>query len=79
MDATIVDLRYKSAEVLAALDRRERVTILYRGKPRATIIPLDDAVEPAKAREHEFFGMMREESEPVEDVMARLRGGRYDL
>lgn len=79
MDATIVDLRYKSAEVLAALDRREQVTILYRGKPKATIIPLDDAAEPAKVREHEFFGMLREEQEPVESVMARLRGGRHDL
>ena len=44
MNATFVDLRYKTAEILAALDKREHVTILYHGKPRATIVPLGEEV-----------------------------------
>ena len=79
MNATIVDLRYKTGEILAALDKRERVTILYHGKPRATIIPLDEEVVVGLVGEHEFFGMYAGENEPVDAVMQRLRGGRYDL
>ena len=78
MNATIVDLRYKTGDILAALDKRERVTILYHGKPRGTIIPLEED-EPGRVCDHEFFGMLAAESEPVEAVMERLRGGRYDL
>ncbi len=32
MKATVLDLRYKMNEVLKALDKRERVTILYHGR-----------------------------------------------
>ncbi|EKD36784.1 MAG: hypothetical protein ACD_75C01373G0001 [uncultured bacterium] len=77
MNATIVDLRYKTGEILAALDKRERVTILYHGRPRATIVPLDDETTVGRVREHEFFGMYAGESETVDAVMDRLRGGRF--
>jgi len=78
MNASILDLRYKTSDILAALDKRERITILYHGKPRGTIIPLEDA--PAgKVCEHEFFKMYSGGTESVEEVMERLRGGRHDL
>jgi antitoxin (DNA-binding transcriptional repressor) of toxin-antitoxin stability system len=79
MNASIVDLRYKTGEILAALDNRERVTILYHGKPRGTIIPLEESAMSRVVCEHEFFGMLSGETEPVDEVMERLRGGRYDL
>ena len=78
MNASILDLRYKTSEILAALDKRERVTILYHGKPRGTIIPLEDS-PVGKVCEHEFYNMYSSETESVEDVMERLRGGRHDL
>jgi len=40
MKASIVDLRYRMKDVLGALDRGETVTVLYRGKPRAKIVPI---------------------------------------
>jgi len=79
MNASIVDLRYRTGEILAALDKRERVTILYHGKPRGTIIPLEEEATSGPVREHEFFGMHTPESEPVDVVLERLRGGRYGL
>ena len=78
MNASILDLRYKTSDILAALDKRESVTILYHGKPKGTIIPLDDATA-GKVCEHEFFNMYAAESEAVDAVIARLRGGRHDL
>ena len=39
MKASVVDLRYKMKDVLKALDRNERVTVLYRGKVKGVLIP----------------------------------------
>lgn len=78
MNASILDLRYKTSDILAALDKRETVTILYHGKPKGTIIPLADATA-GMVCEHDFFNMYGAESETVDEVMYRLRGGRHDL
>lgn len=76
MEASIVDLRYKTKEVLRALDRNEEVRILYRGKTKGRIIPQHDSSASSKAEEHAFFGSSVE-TESVESVMDALRGGRY--
>ena len=79
MNASIIDLRYKTSDILAALDNREHVTILYHGKPRGTIIPLEEVVPAGKVYEHEFFGMYARATETVDDTMECLRGARHDL
>lgn len=79
MYASIIDLRYKTSDILAALDKREHVTILYHGKPRGTIIPLEETSPLVKVCNHEFFGMYAKGTETVEDVMEHLRGSRHDL
>ncbi len=76
MRATIVDLRYRMRDVLNALDKSQTVTVIYRGKIKATIIPVRSAEHP-RAQDHAFFGMRAEDATSVEDEMARLRGGRY--
>jgi hypothetical protein len=77
MEASILDLRYKMKEVLQALDRREKVRILYHGKEKGTIIP-SDTESKTKVNEHPFFGMNRKDKRSVNDVMGDLRKGRYD-
>jgi antitoxin (DNA-binding transcriptional repressor) of toxin-antitoxin stability system len=76
MQANIVDLRYKMNDVLKALDRNEKVTILYRGKPKGVIHPIEKK-EPMKMQDHPFFGMHADDKRPVSDVMDELRAGRY--
>lgn len=76
MEATIVDLRYRMNEVLKALDRNEKVTILYRGKPKGVISPAR-AKRGQSVREHPFFGMKKDSAISVEQEMENLRGGRY--
>ena len=39
MRATVVDLRYKMNDVLKALERNEKVTVLYRGKIKGVLVP----------------------------------------
>lgn len=81
MQATILDLRRRMPEVLRALDRQERVTILYRGKERATLVP--SGTKPAKkgkrsASAHPAFGMWADRDDLVNVAVhvRALRRGR---
>ena len=78
MNASILDLRYKTRDILKALENRESVIILYHGKPKGTIVPLPG---DAKARvcEHRLFGMRATDKASVKAVMSRLRSGRHDI
>lgn len=77
MEASIVDLRYKMKEVLKALDRRESVTILYRGKRKGVLVPDSEDAAGKSVTEHPFFGMTDDADQDVEELMDELRGGRY--
>lgn len=76
MNASIVDLRYRTRKILDALARRERVNLLYRGKLTGRIVPVKPSASFDAAR-HPFFGMHAGERKPVREVMRELRGGRY--
>ena len=76
MDASIVDLRYKTKEILAALERRETVSVLYRGKLKGIIEPPGSTESVSKVRDHEMFGCSKAQSEGVDEIMELLRGGR---
>lgn len=82
MHASFLDLRRRMKDILRALDRRQDVTITYRGKPRAVLKPLpqrESAAERSRAAEHEAFGMWsdREDLQDVATYVRRLREGRY--
>ncbi len=80
MKATVVDLRYKMNDVLKALDRNEKVTVLYRGKVKGVLIPSEQSKKNIKVSEHPFFGMSSSSKtdKPVLDELDLLRGGRYN-
>ncbi len=79
MKATVVDLRYKMKDVLKALDRNEKVTVLYRGKVKGILIPAEQPQKNIKISEHPFFGMSPSKADKsVLDALDLLRGGRYD-
>jgi len=82
MEASIVDLRYRMKSVLEALDRGESVTVLYRGKPRARLEPVESRVEAKprmKVEDHPAFGMWkdRKDMEDVDAYVRKLRKNRY--
>jgi hypothetical protein len=82
MQASFVDLRKKSGEVIRALSRNERVTVLYRGKPTAIMQPIGDQSEQAlgSAKDHPAFGLWadREDMMDVAAHVRQLRKGRFD-
>ena len=76
MKASVVDLRYRMNEVLKALDRNEDVSILCRGKLKG-VIKAAKGKSKRKVSEHPFFNM-NQDGGSVEQMMDRLRGGRYN-
>jgi len=75
MNASIVDLRYRTKQVLAALERRESVYVLYHGKVKGTIVPVSSQTL-RRVTDTPFFGMHKRDRRPVNEIVAALRGGR---
>ena len=78
MKASIVDLRYKTKEILKALGRNESVTVLYHGKVRGVIKPAREK-PVSRVMDHPFFGMRKGSEESVLEELDRLRKPRHDV
>ena len=76
MKANIVDLRYKMKDVLKALERKERVEIVYRGRSKGMIVPVHEH-STKSVKEHPLFGSLAGDKQSVAGMMQELRGGRY--
>ena len=82
MKATIGDLRYRMKEVLNAVERGETVTVTYRGKPKARIVPISEKQEMHDITKHPAFGMWkdREDMKNPSAWVRKLRlGRRFDI
>ncbi len=78
MKASVVDLRYKTSDILKALDRNETVTVLYHGKVKGIIKPAKEK-SALKVKDHPFFGMHSEAEATVLDELENMRKPRHDL
>jgi antitoxin (DNA-binding transcriptional repressor) of toxin-antitoxin stability system len=77
MNARVVDLRYKSKQILQAVDRNETVYIYYRGKLKAQVVPPQAPKQWPSVMDDPYFGCRKGDKEPVEAVVRRLRKPRY--
>jgi hypothetical protein len=78
MKASIVDLRYKTNDILKALDRNESVTVLYHGKVKGIIKPAREK-SALKVKDHPLFGICSESGGSVLDELESLRKPRHDF
>lgn len=76
MEATIRDLRLHTAEVLAAADRGERVTITSRGQVRAVLMRCEDVDAREPLARNPAFGLWADQRGAVDDELRRLRQPR---
>jgi len=67
MRATAKDLRYKTREILAAIERGEEVLLTYRGKEKARILPVSETNSDHGEKNDSIFGIWSS-NERVEDV-----------
>lgn len=82
MKASILDLRYRTKDVLKAVERGETVTVLYRGKEKARILPVAQEPGARKLVDDPAFGMWkdRQDLKKVQKYVRELRKGRsFDL
>ena len=81
MKATAKDLRYKTKEIIAALERGEEVLLTYRGVEKAKIIPVskETGKDFAHREENSLFGIWRDNKQvvDVDGYLAKVRGGRF--
>ena len=77
MKISTKDLRTHTKQMLDSVNRGEEVIITYRGRPRARVVPLDEA--SGTAEETELFGIWRdhEASADVESFVDELRRPRF--
>lgn len=79
MNASVLDLRHNMKDVLAALDRNEPVTLTYRGKDKAVMVPCVGRKPVISAAAHPAFGMWADRADlaDVEAHVRALRKGRF--
>jgi prevent-host-death family protein len=79
MEATILDLRRRTREVLDALERNEAVTITYRGVKKGVITPVGAREKNGRsAADHPAFGIWSDRQGDVEGTVRKIRRGRAD-
>lgn len=77
MKASVMDLRYRTREILRALEAKEEITLTHRGTEKGTIIPATAQSSDAKSlAEHPAVGMWADQIESVPDLIARIRQPR---
>ena len=77
MEASILDLRYRMRDVVKALDKREKVRILYHGKVKGEIHPVG-STSLSKTVNHPLFGSLKNEMDNPAEVVAKLRRRRLN-
>jgi prevent-host-death family protein len=80
MKATVLDLRYRTKDVLRAVERGETVTLLHRGKEKAVIQPIPTKSRKKKISTDAAFGMWKDRKDlrDVEGYVRKLRKSRLD-
>ncbi len=76
MEVTTKELRIQPGKIIAQVSVGQEITVTYRGKPLAKIIPFKSSID--NSEEATIFGMWRShnDSESVEDYVRNLRKGR---
>jgi prevent-host-death family protein len=79
MEITTKQLRSESGRIISQVSKGQEITITYRGKPRAKIIPITAKRVPVSQEpENELFGIWkdREDLVDVDQFVRNIRKGR---
>ena len=80
MVATALDMRYRTHDLLASLARGVQVIITYRGKRAGILSPYreEKAADCGHVRNHPFFASVKDDGTSVDEIVDKLRKGRFD-
>ena len=78
MIVTAKDLRFNVSMIFDVLSKGEEVLITYRGKAKAKLMPYNEHTD--KEKSDSIFGMWRDRTENVDDMVRNMRQGRsFDI
>ena len=79
MNATVLDLRKNMKKIMSAIEHNEPVTLSYRGRKTAMIVPCAAEHSNSSAANHPAFGMWadRRDLDNVDEFVRNLRKGRF--
>jgi prevent-host-death family protein len=72
------ELRIQPGKIIDQVAHGEEITVTFRGRPLAKIVPIKRRDESGGEREADIFGMWanHESVQTVEDTVRKLRAGR---
>ena len=76
MQTTAKELRFNTSAIFERLDMVEEITVTYRGKAKAKLVPIEKAAKPAKKTPSKLFGMWADKTDDVNEYVRELRKGR---
>jgi len=76
MIASAKDLRFNISMLFDLLNKGEDITITYRGKPKAKLIPADQNSDINSIKDDSLFGIWEDKENSVDEVVRSLRKGR---
>ncbi len=68
------DLRFKISMLFDVLTKGEDITITYRGKPKAKLVPFEKDTNDEKS--DALFGIWKDQEGEVDDLIRSMRQGR---
>ena len=78
MVVTAKDLRFKISMLFDLLNKGEDITITYRGKAKAKLVPYNNSLKNTKS--DEIFGMLKDDTKDVDSIVREMRKGRsFDI
>jgi len=79
MEVTTKQLRLEPGRIISQISNGQEITVTYRGKPRAKIIPINaERIPVSQGSENELFGIWkdRKDTANVEQFVRNIRKGR---
>jgi prevent-host-death family protein len=79
MQITTKELRIQPGRIIDQVANGQEVTVTFRGKALAKIIPIRKRSNDNQTEESSIFGLWKdhENFQPVEDFVGNLRKGRF--
>jgi prevent-host-death family protein len=78
MEITTKELRIQPGKIIDQVAHGQEMTVTYRGRALARIVPIDKKVKGKEEAGNSIFGMWnaRSREEPVETLVRGIRKGR---
>jgi antitoxin (DNA-binding transcriptional repressor) of toxin-antitoxin stability system len=76
MLTTAKELRFNTSAIFERLDMGEEITITYRGKAKAKLVPFEKESATAISKQSKLFGIWKDKEMDVDGYIRNIREAR---